>query len=213
MNGRMWTESEISRLIEIYPDHTGKEVAEKLGRKLTSVYGKAKTLGLCKSEEFKRSDKSGRLNKTNQAGIGHRFKKGHTPANKGRKVSSETRARMAKTFFKKGQLPHNTLSDGAIRTRRDRRGIPYQFIRISAGKWEHLHRHMYRTKIGEIPDMMVVIFKDGNTMNCTVENLGLITKQQNMKRNTIHQYPEDVKQGIRALSKLKKKIKHYEKQD
>ena len=53
---------------------------------------------------------------------------------------------------------------------------------------------------------MIISFKDKNPMNCVIENLEIITRKENMNRNTIHNYPTEVKQLIKLNSKLKKAI-------
>jgi hypothetical protein len=107
-----------------------------------------------------------------------RFHKGQNPWNAGRHVRMSP-----KSEFKKGQLPKNTLYDGAIRTRRDKTGAPYQFIRISQGKWVLLHRHMWEQAHGPVPKDMLITFIDGNALNCTLANLKMITKRENAMRN------------------------------
>lgn len=43
-------------------------------------------------------------------------------------------------------------------------------------------------------------------------NLELISREENMRRNTIHHYPEELKEVIRTFSKLNKKINNAKKQ-
>lgn len=146
-----------------------------------------------------------------QTGNATRFVKGHVPANKGKRMetwlSAEQIAKIKQTSFKKGQLPHNTLHDGAIRVRIEKTGRPYKWIRLSAGHWDLLHRVVYKQHFGKIPARALVTFKDGNSLNCQINNLQLIDLRTNMVRNTIHRYPTEVKAVIKAVSKLKKTIK------
>ena len=44
-------------------------------------------------------------------------------------------------------------------------------------------------------------------MNCEVSNLELITRAENMSKNTINRYPEHIKENIRLISKINKTIK------
>ena len=46
MNGIPWTQQEMDILSRMYPDHFAGEIAEILGRNVSSVYRKAKALGL-----------------------------------------------------------------------------------------------------------------------------------------------------------------------
>lgn len=151
------------------------------------------------------------MNKKNKTpDLNTRFKKGHIPHNKGKKMSSFASEETIKLFlqnsFKKGNIPHNTKSDGIITIRKDQRGIPQKFIRISQNKWEFLSRYNYKKSFGEIPPGMIVAFKDKNTLNCDPENLMLLTRRENMLRNSIVNYPPELVSTIHVLSKLKKRI-------
>ena len=110
-----------------------------------------------------------------------RFLKGHRAWNKGLKgitIGGE------QTQFKPGHEPHNTKYDGAISIRKDsKQDIYYKYIRVAKGKWELLHRYIWKQHNGEIPKGMLVVFKDGNQMNCSIDNLELITRKENMQRN------------------------------
>ncbi len=128
-------------------------------------------------------------------------------------MKPEMIAKLKKTSFQKGQLPHNTLYDGAMRTRKDKSGLSYQYIRVGKAKWELLHRHVWQQHYGPIPADKVVAFKDGNQLNCQPDNLKLLTFNDNMLRNSIQRYPKEVIEVIRVVSKLKRKIKSYEKQN
>ena len=134
--------------------------------------------------------------------------RGHVPANKGKKMPNEIKEKIKHTFFKKGHKPHNAKIDGYISKRLDKRnGRTYLYIRISEGKWEEYHRYVWEKQNGKIPAGMNLIFKDGNTLNCNIDNLELLTNAELMKRNSIHNYPEELQVKIRKLAKLKKTLK------
>ncbi len=109
-----------------------------------------------------------------------RFKKGHISWNKGIKGLT---IGGVQTQFKPGNEPHNTKHNGAISIRKDKSGRPYKYIRISKGNWELLHRFVWKKHNGEIPKGMLVVFKDGNSLNCSIDNLELISRKENMQRN------------------------------
>lgn len=113
------------------------------------------------------------------------FKKGHAAFNKGRKMPAEVKEKVARTMFKKGHLPHNakSTSDGCIRLRYDNRKAPVYFIRLALGKWEYLARHTWRQHHGEIPAGYIVTHKDGDSLNCDISNLKLISRAENARRN------------------------------
>ncbi|MDA3943681.1 MAG: HNH endonuclease signature motif containing protein [Bacteroidetes bacterium] len=205
-----WTGSELRYLISRYPHISSIVIAEFLQVSLPAVYNQANLLGLKKSEAFLLSEKSGRLNKKlADVGRRYRFKKGHVPANKGKKMSPEVRERIKHTWFKKGHEPINTKHDGYISIRKDSHGRPYAHIRISKGRFDLLHRYIWKQHNGPVPDDKIVTFKNGDTSDFRIENLELITREENMLRNTRHNYPIELQEAIIALNKLKKSIKNY----
>jgi len=212
---KLWTAKEIKWLKSNYADTPTHKVAVHLGRNKESVFSKVSILGLHKSEAFKKSPFSGRLTPGAQLGGGTKFKQGHNTWNKGLKLGSEWGGEKAKAQrFKKGMLPHNTKKDGAIAVRaQSKTETAYKWIRIAKGNWRELHRVVWEKANGPIAEGLLVKFKDKNTMNCELANLYLSTKENNMLENNMHNYPAEVKRGLVAVNKLKRKIKNYEKQD
>jgi hypothetical protein len=194
-----WDEEEDEWLHRYYGEYTGPEIAKMLGRTVSSIKNRVNKLNIKLSPELKEL----RLKQG-------QFKKGSKPFNTGMKwddfMPKESQKRSLATTFKKGQLPHNTKFDNAISVRKDKRGVPYQYIRISQANWQMLHVYVYKQHHGQVPEGYNVFFKNGNTMDVSIENLGLETNAENMKRNSIHNYPEEIKQTIRLLTKIKKII-------
>ena len=142
-----------------------------------------------------------------------RIKKGNCPANKGKRqiefMSSAGIENTKATRFSQGHLPHNTKSDLCITTRTDNRGIKYKFIRISLSKWMPLHRYNWEHKNEPIAKGLKLIFKDGNTMNCDISNLELLTSRELMKRNSLHNYPKPIAQAIQLRGALNRQIRKH----
>jgi hypothetical protein len=112
---------------------------------------------------------------------------GHVPPNKGKRqvdyMSKEAIEATRATRYKKGDLPLNTLYDGAIVVRhnhKERGNKPYKWIRISQAKWKMLHVYNWEKKYGPVPAGHIIVFKNGDTMKCGVRNLQCITRQQHM---------------------------------
>lgn len=207
MKRRIWTSEEEALLYKCYPHTETNDLAIMLGRSVSSVSQHAYLLGLYKTQECLRE--TGRNNCTHPAQKATQFKKGQRAWNTGKSYKPGGRA--PETQFKKGQLPHNTKADGVITIRKDKRGVPNKFIRISLGKWEYLSRYTWRQANGPIPPGHCIIFADGDSMNCDIENLRCISRRENMERNTIQRYPQGVKSIIFLTKKLKRII--HEKQD
>lgn len=141
-----------------------------------------------------------------------RIKKGTIPPNKGKSqseyMSIEAIERTKETRFKKGNIPHNTVEgDGAIRIRHKKGEHPYKYIRLELGKWELLHRHIWKEHKGKIPDKHIITFKDGNTMNCVLENLECISQKENAIRNSSHENPTDNRVASYIAGKKNKDLK------
>ncbi len=180
MNGKPLTQEEEVILFTHYPTtDTADMMALMPGRTLSSIYQQANKLGLKKDAEWLRAKNTALVLKV---GIRSRFKKGNEPYNQGK-----TGVRVSpKSEFKKGNLPANTLYDGAISIRKDSKsGRPYKYIRVAQSKWELLHRQVWIKAKGKIPAKHLVAFIDGNTLNCELDNLELITCAENLRRNNI----------------------------
>lgn len=198
-------------IIQEYLTTPLKSLAKKINRSDTYVRGRLKRLGLIIPSEIIEKRK-----------LDSRKKKRDIPKNKGLKqvdyMSPEAIEKVKNTQFKKGCIPHNALGikDGEIRVRyahKHRGTPPYKWIRISLGKWKMYHVHLWEQIHGKVPNGSIVVFKDKDTMNTAIDNLECITMEENMVRNSIHRYPEELKRTIQALSSINRKIKKYEKQD
>ena len=140
------------------------------------------------------------------------FSVGFTPANKGKKMSKELYEKVKHTFYKKGNIPYNAYAnDGVISVRKDSSSDrSYQHIRIGLGKWQLLHKYIYEKEFGPIPRNYCLWFKDGNTNNVCLENLELITRAENMVRNSHLNIHPELKSTIKLINKIKKQTKNYE---
>ena len=209
MNGKFWTQEEIKYLTLHYANERTDEIAKVLKCKSQRVYNKANLLGLRKSEEFLKSDLSGRITKMKASGLNYRFKKGQVPSNKGKKqteyMSAEAIKKTLKTRFKPGQKIHNEKAVGAI-VIRTHRGVKCPFIKIANSVWMPLKNKVWMDANGDIPKMYVVRVKDGNVFNCQLENLELITMKENMAKNSIVNIPEELLPLVKLNNKLKKTI-------
>ena len=187
-----------------------KTLAAKIGRSFTGIMGRLKAMGLEIPEQIRVERKAIGMIKT-----------GHVSFNKGKKQTEYmSKAAIKKTLatrFKKGQLPHNAVGfkngDISIRQCHPRTGgKSYKWIRVGLGKWELFHLHIWQKKNGKLPKGHCLWFKDGDSMNCTLKNLELITRAENMKRNTIHNYPKELVQVTQLRGALNRQInKHIKK--
>lgn len=157
-----WSPHDLDYLIKHYAETPNIDIADELCRSITSIENKAFKLGLKK------------VVNTGQ------FSEKNLPWNTGKHV---TILGTQHTQFKNGNTPHNTKCDGFISLRTGKNNTLYYHIRLAKAKWEYLHRWLYTTYIGEIPEGGIIRFKDGNTMNLALDNLELITRAENCRRN------------------------------
>jgi hypothetical protein len=191
-------------LKEYFEGKTLRQLALALGRDMGSVSGRCRFLGLRLSDELKKQRLS--ISIKNLTGIKSRFEKGHRPWNTGTKGKGICKPN--KGNFKKGNIPHNTRFDGATRFSKE----GYIEVRISLKKWKFLHRIIWEKNCGPIPMGMIVVFKDKNRLNFDINNLEAITREENMLRNTMHNYPEEIQKVIRLRGQLKRTINKTLKQ-
>ena len=172
---RRWTDAENELFIQLYPDNPNDYIAEMFHRTKRSCQMHAMTLGITKSPEFaKQQHEKGQ------------FKKGHVPFNKGKKwehfMSEEGMRNSAKTQF--SGPPHNTRPPGYEMLRTEHHGKRYWWIKPYDGRrMMPKHRWLWEQAHGEIPKGYNVQFKDGDTTNCVLENLYLITRDKQVRQN------------------------------
>ena len=215
------TSEEVKEILRMYPDTPTLEIARRYGKSKQTIYKTASRYGVTKSQSFMESENSGRIRKGQRISQATEFKKGFTPATKGRKqsdfLSAEGIKNSAKTRWTKETRPNNEKPNGHISVRRIRpaesgKVIPYKFIRISKSNWEFLHRNVWEKINGPIPKGYNVVFKDGDTMNSTIENLECISNADLATRNSLHNLPEDIREVIYLKGRLTRAINNAEKE-
>jgi hypothetical protein len=184
-----WTDNELSIIRARYPSEPTHRIAADMGRTPSQVYQQAHKLGLRKSAEYLASPAAQRVNSTNNRGGATRFKPGHATWNKGKEHRPPGRS--AEWQFKPGSTPPNRHPVGHIRMNAD----GYLDIKTAPGmrKWVALSRWNWRQAHGEYPPKgSTLIFRDGNRLNCAVENLECLTRAELMKRNSVHNLPKEL---------------------
>lgn len=193
------------QVIKRYPFESTAAIAKDLGLTMSQVYNIAYRYKIHKDPDYLKTAASGRYNVGTKSNQATQFKPGHIPVNKGKKMASEVYNAVARTMFKKGNKPYNTQPIGTIHNRADKTGRLYQYIKIKDSHWELLQRYVWTQANGEIPAGSLVIFLDGNFMNCELSNLQVISRKENMARNTIQRYPAELQELMKLTSKLKNK--------
>lgn len=151
-----------------------------------------------------------------KSGLTGWFRKGRAPGNKGKKQSEfmgpEAIERTCATRFKKGRKPVNEMPVGSIvenaygylLRKRSMEGTQWE-------RWEFLHRAVWEEHNGPLPDGMMVTFKDGNKLNCGIDNLMLVTRGENAVMNKLNYRFEDPELTVAGLNVIRLKNKAKEK--
>lgn len=59
----------------------------------------------------------------------------------------------------------------------------YRYAYVKGVGWRYVHRLVYETFIGAVPDGLEINHKDGNKLNNALDNLEAITHQENIKHS------------------------------
>lgn len=160
-----------------------------------------------------------------KSGVTGWYQKNHSPGNKGKKLEeyvtdperlADIKDRIKGTQFKKGDRPANELPVGTIVISSDGYKLRKKSMTGTIWeRWELLHRAVWIEHNGEIPDGMVVTFRDGNKQNCDINNLTLITRGENAalaKKGLRSENPELTDAAI-AMVRLQIKAKKLKRKD
>lgn len=203
-----WTQEEIDTLTRMYPNHYAREIADILGRGISSIYCKASSLGLESSLE--KIQRAGYETSKSPASIATRFQKGSVPPNKGKKVSPEVYSKIQPTMFKKGHSPVNHREVGSERIN------VYGYIEIKVAepnRWRLKHQVMWEQVNGTIPRGYNVQFKNHNPLDCRIENLYMISKAEQLRteNSLMARYPKKIQEIIRLKGVVNRAIHKAEK--
>lgn len=185
-NCHVYTEEEDNFLKEYTPGHTYKEIqkafTDRFGWQIEvyQIRGKIHRLGV-------------------KTGFTGQFEKGNIPYNKG--VKGIYSSGSEKGWFKKGNVNLNRKPIGSERLNVD----GYYEVKVAEPNiWKLKHRVIWEEHNGKIPKDGVVIFRDNNPLNCTIDNLILITKTQNLflNKNGMCNFTNELKDSAVLLAKL-----------
>ena len=205
---RFWTAEEDEVLRRLYPNTLSARVAALLRRKVGMVHQHANKLGLKKMAEWKASDEGCNLRRNPEVGEPHRFKPGHVPLNKGLKHSPGwAPGRMKETQFKKGNLPWTWVPVGSKRySKEGYLEIKFREREGRFGNWKGAHILLWEKNHGPVPPGHKVVFRDGDKAHIVLENLELISDVEMMRRNSMHNLPEELFKVIQLTGALKRRI-------
>lgn len=171
-NIRYYTEAEKKLIFENYKTLTKPQMKKLIFEKI----GIERTVASIKAFYHTNNLKSG---------IKTTFYKGMVSTFKGKKFSPEAYAKVSKTFFKKGQRPHNALPVGSrVKVTDTRQSAPYSYWLIKVAEpreWMTLNRYLYEQAYGKLPADVVVVNLDGNCDNHDLSNLRAVSRNELME--------------------------------
>lgn len=208
-----WTDADHAALCRLYPVTATRDVAAQLGRTERAVYQRAEAYGIRKSPEYLASPAAARFDGRD---CGRRFAKGLTPWNAGKR-GWQAGGRSVQTQFKAGQrtgaASRNHRPVGSELETKD--GIVLRKVSDTGDRrtdWRPVHVLLWESAHGPVPAGHIVVFADRNRRNFTLSNLELVTRAENMRRNSyLTRYPKDVADVIRLRGALNRKITNRSK--
>ena len=209
-----WTPAKDDLLREFYPDLPTAEIARVLRLEVSQVYDRAARLGIRKSAEYLAGPHACRLRRGDNIGAQYRIQPGHVPWNKGMKGwcapgCERTQFKPGARFGKAAMLwqpigAERVTKDGILQRKVSDTGYtPRDYRAVHALVWEAAN--------GPIPPGHIVVFRDGNRRNFAPENLECISRAENMRRNTLYQYPEEIVRAIKTRAVLNRRINRMTK--
>ena len=176
----------------------GKSTAE-LVEAVNRKYG-AGTIGIRQMKAYKK-------NHGINTGLTGQFEPGHTPANKGKKMSPEAYEKCAPTMFCKGQTPVNHKPVGAESVRWNyKRNQMFVYVKVAEPNiWRMKHILEWEKHNGPVPKGKAIIFADGNPQNTDIDNLVMVSRSQLavMNRWGIHGYDKQTAEVAANVASLK----------
>lgn len=186
----LWTAEEVRILTEKYPHVSTPELARSMGLSKMQVYRKVKELLLKKDPAVIAAT---------------RFKPGQIPWNAGTHFASGGRS--VETRFKPGNKPHTWRPIGTeIISKAGYLERKVTDTGVTEQDYVPVHHLVWREAGREIPKGSVLAFRDGDKLNFAIDNLELVTRQELMRRNNIHNRGPEIAQLIQLRVAISRQI-------
>lgn len=123
-------------------------------------------------------------------------------------------------WFTKGRPSLNEKPIGTETIMEYSTGRKWIHVKVAKDRWEYKHRLVWEQHNGEIPEGYIITFIDGNTLNCDINNLRLISPAENVvinRKKLRNDVPElfdlglDIAKLTLEIGKKKRKKKNEEK--
>ena len=217
-----WTELELELLRKNYADSRTEDIAQALGRTLSTTYQQARRLGLLKSAQWIADTARERSTRPDHGSAKTRFTKGQQSWNKGLKGVVGVQEACRATQFKKGRPPEesrNYKPVGSLRVTRDgilERKMTDDPLLYPARRWTPVARLVWEEANGPIPPKHLVRFKPGmhtvNVDEVTLDRLECVSRAEHMRTHTYHQYGPEVASVVQLRGALTRQINRRAKE-
>lgn len=175
--GKRYSPQDDEDLRRLYPHNSIDTLMRIFGRSDKSITARAHKLGLVKAPDYEPPRRGC-------------FVKGQRPWNKGKHHSP---AGSEKGRFKPGNRPHTWVPIGHERVSKE--GILERKVTDEGPAKDHfqsVHSILWEEHHGAIPEGHIVRFKDGDKRNFDIDNLELVSRAENMHRNSYHRYGPEI---------------------
>jgi hypothetical protein len=194
-----WTPEEDATLRALYSTTSAGEIARRIGRTRPAVKNRVNQLGLKKPDDATNSGCFVPGQKSWNKGL-----KGITCGGKETQFKPGHRAGRATELYQ--PIGTERISPDGYRQRKVNDGMPlhkrWRFVHVI--EWEEAH--------GAVPRGHVIRFINGDKTDIRLDNLECISRRELMARNTVHNYPEDLRQVIRLKAVVTRKINDLSKE-
>lgn len=209
---RPWTLVDLQLLRAHFADSRTQDIADALGCSYGRVAQKANALGFFKSEAYMASKAACRLRQGEHIGKTTQFKSGQQPWNKGVKGVVGVQPACKASQFKPGNRPATWVPVGSYRINCD--GVLYRKVSDQPGpsnlRWHPVHRLVWEAANGPVPAGFICVFKPGRRTaeldNITLDAVEIITRADNMRRSSYHNYGPELAQLVQLRGALTRQI-------
>lgn len=212
---RFWQPWEEQFLREHYADSLTVHLAEVLGVSIKRVLAKANSMGLKKSVALIAETARERTSRPDHGSRRTRIQPGQAPWNKGTHFVAGGRS--AETRFKPGTRPHTWVPVGSYRVVE---GMLERKVNDLPGpntvRWKPVSRLVWEAAHGPVPPGHTVVFRPGRKTTdpalITLDALECISRDELMRRNSIHRYPPELVEIHRLRGALNRQINRLTKE-
>jgi len=190
-DGKPWSPQDDDDLRRLYPHHDIQALMRIFGRAEKAIAARAHRLELVKAEGYEPPRRGC-------------FEPGLVPWNKGQPFNPPG---SEKGRFKPGQRPHTWVPVGHERISRD--GVLERKVTDAGPAKDHfqsVHSIIWEELHGPVPEGHLVRFKDGDKRNFAPDNLELVSRAENMQRNSYHRYGPEIAQLYQLKGAITRKI-------